>query len=265
MTVKELIKETGYTEESGEIVSAQRVFVVTGVSGTAIGDILFAACEASGIPKPGDALSESARYTRVRRRRPTIIGKKSGLWHVRVDVEYELQRLVGSEGDRELDQLALRGGSSVTQIATMKDRQGNALKVTYTPTGGTAQQQQGELNVYDVQATFMREAVRQESNPEDYISNYINCVNADSFRGKPAKYWLCTNISYELINRLASPALYRFVFEFQGRPELWKYTYVYRDQTGQVPNDVAVTQENGNGIVTIEWHEQRNFSAIWSA
>lgn len=241
--------ESTMTEENGEIVSAVAVYFVTGITAS---PILDAALNTSGIPQPGDTLNASNENLKVKSRVPTIVGiTESFLYTVRVDVSYELDR-----PEAEVT-YSLRGGASLNQIETEKDRSGNPIELTYGSLTVRA-----TITPLSVQGNFQCEIVETTDDPDGIVSQYINHTNAAAFRGKPIGTWLCTHVEYEPRD-LSNPANreYRFAYEFSYKEEGWKYTVAYKGDDGYIPEDVV----EGTGIKTIEWHPSVDFALKFGA
>lgn len=241
--------ESMLTEENGEIVGATSVYHVTDVTGS---PILETALDTSGVPQPGDSLNASHTDVKVKSRQAQIVGiPSSGNYTVRVDVTYELDR-----PEAEVT-FSLRGGASVNQIETEKDRAGNPIELTYD--GKTVR---ATVNVTSVEGTFQVELVEKTNDPDGLIAQYVNHTNSAAFRGKPRGTWLCTHAEYEprdLSN--TQDREYRFSYEFSYREEEWKYTVAYKGEDGYIPADVV----EGQGIKTITWHPERDFAAKFGA
>lgn len=238
------------TEENGEIVAASENWVVPDISTS---PVVFTAMEATGLPEAGDALNASYPNVKVKSRQITEIVRQNdtSTWTAYITITYELDR-----PEAEVT-FSLRGGASVNQIETDKDRSGNPIELTYG-----SKTVRATANVLDVQATFQCEIVETTNDPDGVVAQYVNHVNDSPFRGKPAGYWLCTHVEYEprdLSN--TQNREYRFGYEFSGKEEGWLYTVAYKGDDGYIPDDVV----EGTGIKDIEWHPERNFALKFGA
>jgi len=237
--------DTNFIEEYGLITEATMVIVQDGVTGSTIGDVLVNALNHVDVPQPGAALALGVPNVRVESRTPKVVGQDGSTYTVRIDVAYRLQR-PSSEA-----QYSLRGGATLNQITTQTDRDGNPITLGYD--GDTVR---AEVTVPVVANHFSREIIEATDDPDDLIAEWINHVNENIWHGGDPGEWLCSHIEYELIDRLASPKRYRFVYEFERNPDGHLYTVVWKDSEGNIPIDVV----EGEGIKDIPWHPERKFS-----
>lgn len=247
----DLLNDTFIVEEAGEVVSATRVCVVdlTASVGEDIGDIFAAASNDTRVPQAGYPLNATwwpnvKCYSRV----PRVVGKDGYKYAVRMECQYQLFRPDPT--------LPIRGSTSLVQIQTTKDSDGNPIVVTYN-----GDQQRVEVTVPEIRSNFSREVVYATNDPEAFVKSWVGCINSATWRDGAAKTWIVSGADWTLYNRFLSPPLYKFLFSFEYSPTRHIATAAYRDDKGNVPVDVV---ENV-GIKDVKWSPLRDFSAFFGA
>lgn len=251
-TIVDTIQEVRLEEIAGEIRQATRVLYLDVYSTP----VFFNALSDPQVPQAGDALNADYPNVKVIRRIPTVVrtpGVNNGYaTRVRIEIQYELQR-------PRTDNFALRGGSSLQQIETGKKQDGSAITLTYNSTTYPVR-----IPVLAPQGNLSREIEESTNDPDAIVDDWVGHVNSATWRGGSAKSWLCTNVTYELIDRKNNPKRYRFTYEFEktNDPDGWKITEVYKDSSGRIPSDVDPS--SGNGIVTVDYYPTYNFGSKFS-
>ena len=258
----DILAEATLTDTANVVTSLTRIAVVKVYvpEWYGIGDVFRDALNYPGIPKTGDAagVGQELEDIRVEQRVAKFAGwdGENRIAKVRIEIQYGHQIRTSD--------MPIRGGGSITQIPTTKDKDGNPIEVSYG-----SDVQRVELNVNEPQSSFTREIVleMQEHPEKDYewmkdpeaVRRYwINTVNDDTWRDDAAKTLLISRVEYELVNMLTKA--YKFTFEIERREDGWKYTAAYKDSNGNTPSDVV----EGTGIKDYWWHFERDFSRLFT-
>ncbi len=269
IVIPDLLAETRYIEEGGEVTKAIRVFVVEEVQGTGVGGILYGAMANPSVPKAGDCLdSEYFPYIRVSRRTPSIVGKNDGGYTVRIEIEYELWRTaVAGDGEEPMGQLPLAGGATLNQQLTYFEKDGQTpLEVSFiseNPEAGTTDvlRQRGRMYIPVVQGFITRERVIPSPDPDQTVNEWVNYVNSVPWKGAGVREWLCTNVQYNLVNAYTIPCLYLFRFEFERKNAPgWVYDLCYMNEEGFPIEGSRLDVNDEYGIRRLEYHDERDFS-----
>ena len=147
------------------------------------------------------------------------------------------------------------GKSSLRQIRTPVDRDGNAISVSYD--GGTAQT--GEISVFVPQAEPYVETIESTNDPDALMNAWVGYVNSSSWRGKPAGQWIVSGVTYEEYDTTGATNKWRFVWNFQlaESSEGWLPIAAYVDPaTNQIPDGVSI----GDGLVSVPYYYERDFN-----
>ena len=195
----ELISDQSLVEEAGEAVAAVRMVVATVL--LAPGESIWLAVLGDpAIPQPGESYSNSHLDLRVVRRTLTTISTDGQQAKIKTQIDYELFRTVS---------FPLRGGATVSQDKTNKDRNGKLILLKYGATTTGA-----EIQVAFPAQHATRELADFTDDPDSYVSDFIAKVNATPWNGfERNKYSIGINELQllELINimpvriRIASP------------------------------------------------------------
>lgn len=246
---KELLSNVSIQEEAGEVVGATNRVKVTLTK--APGRIFRRALDTASVPQPSDILDVDFPDVRVISRNITSVQAISNTEvTVFIDVEYELQRPEEDQG------FPLRGGSSLQQIRTQRDRDGVAIKVEYK-----GEEIIAEVDVLAPQGNHTRGIRIETEDPDSVVAEWINHVNDATWRGAAAGRWLCTSVDYEMVDREAFPKAYDFTFAFEqsSTPDGWTYTAAYKNPDGDIPGDIV----DGVGIVDVDWHPSQDFEVLF--
>ena len=252
MSVKsDIIQNVSIHEQFGEIVEAVNRHKVT-IPKTGGQGLFFRALAEAGVPQPGESLNSDYEDVRVEERSidgiPSIGQSEATVF---VDVVYRLQRPETDQG------FPVRGGSSLQQIVTQVDREGLPIEVEYNDN-----KKRAELSVLSPNGNHMRNITIATNSPDNIVAEWINTVNSSPWRGKGAGHWLVQSVMYEIVDRNASPKKYRFDFEFEqaSSPDGWTYTVAYKDENGDIPQDII----DGVGIVDVIWHPEKDFTTLFT-
>ena len=136
--------------------------------------------------------------------------------------------------------------------------------VSYTPTGGTAQTQVAELTPLRLRATLSFHFL-QTQDPEAATLAYAGSLNSATWRGFPARTWLCLPIEGTTVDGV----WYRNVYRFAYNPNTWDQYVVFRNVDHTIPPDIAATivtdgsVMSGNGWGRFELYPAVDFSTAF--
>lgn len=246
MAVKDNIVEgASITEVAGVIEAATQIMFVTETDSP----LFESALAQEGVPKAGDKLNDANENVRVIRRIPIVVGidaKQSPTeFLLKISIDYELQRPDAPAP------YPLRGGASLQQIQTSKQRDGTPLTVTSATAG--AEPQVATANVLQPQMNISFDRVISTPFPSTHADKYIGKVNDATFLAKPARTWLCTAVPFEIVDESKSPPRYRFTYELENNPETWDESVGFKKDDG--------TFEEGTSLEVV-WHEEISFTTI---
>jgi hypothetical protein len=140
---------------------------------------------------------------------------------------------------------------------------GTPLRITYTPTGGTAaevftprRRDQKKLGLLEIDQV--------ENDVPTQALSFIGKINSDSFQGQPAFTWQIRNIAFE---KEIYRAEYRVHYEIEYDPELHIDTLAYRRAfDNRVPPDIQTpivkTVAAGNGWINVRRGPATAFSPL---
>lgn len=245
--VENLSSGSGLTEEGGLILELRRTAIVSSIAastnpGTLMNDILTAA----GMPAVGQTVTIGSQSVVLEDR---SIQMKSNR-EAEVTLVYRRQ---------ETDTPTYRGGTTLEQITTELDANGNQITVT----GPNSIVQGGEINVGQPQATLIADVVAATNTPGAISSQWAGFVNSDSWNGGAPGQWLCEDVSFEPVDMSASPKKWRFNFVFRRKRRSIDDTepahqpqVIYIDpETNRPPPELV----EDVGYKTVTWYPSRNF------
>lgn len=226
-TVSDII-EGHISEDASAGYSVERVFMVSGVSGAAHARG-YNALNAPGVPRLFEG-HPSIPSLFCSQRTATPMGDSSDRF--RVTCRYKLPDFAILQPDESAPGLISVGGG-LSQVATQKDVDGNAISVTYTypddhgdkTLAGRSYTQGGEVGLM-VPVTVLRETRRESVNPNFKARAYVGRVNSFPIWNGAARTYLCTRIEGESRDGGES---YEVAYEFQYKPEGWDASVVFRD------------------------------------
>jgi hypothetical protein len=212
------------SEEQGTFTTATRSFLVSGLTDSDTG-ILDSALAASGIPDYGDSYPGNANL--IVTKRDAKVLDESNNRKVRVDVTY--QYLAADDG-----QFVFSGSTSITEETTNSDANGNAVTLTYGD-----DTQLAEMSVTVAEITVSATGILAVVSPVQMQIDWIGYTNADAWNGLPPNHWLCTRCDWVPHDLAATPARYKFTFEFQAKRRGYVQNVYYRDSSGNIPPDLV--------------------------
>lgn len=244
-TKTDLLEGASLTEENGRITSLNRVVYVDSLTaGTAT---MVDALSAANVPLPGSPHPDYG-YLLVSTRSVEVLSDTK----VKVLIGYRyFGTSVGGNGPP-----TVRGGSGIQQKQVGIDRDGQPINWTYN-----AVQYTGTLDVFDPQSTFSFARNQQTNQPGAISKFYTGKVNSATWQGGSAGEWLCTNVSFELVNDGFSLDVYAMTYEFQFQDGGWHpYTIPINPDTGE---PVAGATLANNGIKQWLYYLETDFNDLF--
>jgi len=162
----------------------------------------------------------------------------------------------------------IESGSTLNQIETNRDVNGNVIYVSYTyPAGHSLATippeivtQGGLLPVLKPQRT-VNFRVREAVDPAVPAAIYEGRVNSATWRGGAAGTWFCTGITGSSDN---SGAYFDNVYSFQHKEEGWKGKAVFKDVSSGLPPADLDDSGNTNAEKDVVHYESANFGTLFS-
>lgn len=137
---------------------------------------------------------------------------------------------------------SVRVGASLIQETTDRDKDGGKLYVSYIyPATYYKPDYQSKADSIVVNATVLRPQVRwnkfkiETASPENKAADYVGSVNLSTWRGKPARTWMCTEIMGESFDEEET---FEVQYEFQYNPNTWDDVISYIREDGKTPEDL---------------------------
>jgi hypothetical protein len=139
-------------------------------------------------------------------------------------------------------------GSSRAKLISKDPKDGAPLIVKYTD--GTGAVLQEFLQVPALSPNTILEFTRQEVlSPLKRSQQFRRTVNRSPWQAADAKTWLCRAINATSLNNLTRYEV-KYIFEYD--PDGWeRLEYFHDPYTGKVPNDVAISSNNDQGIAKV--------------
>jgi len=242
------LEGSSLSEQAGEINSVTRVCVVAGITGYQnAGHAMQLALQTPAIPQPSEPLFSGSNVLVTSRSAKMFTWDAStNVCTVEVTINYELCR---NETD---NQYPLRGSSSLQQIETEKDADGEDLALDYK-----GHKYVGQITPSVVTSATSRETVESTNDPEGLKHAWAGSVNSAPWQGREPGSWLCTNVEYEPLDMSSDPRKYRFKFEFEHNPQKHEYWVVYRDESGRIPSDIEQYPEARK---LAKWYPDKDFA-----
>lgn len=150
-------------------------------------------------------------------------------------------------------------GSSRAKLISFDPKDGSQLMVKYTDASGNVLQD--FLQVPALAPNTIVEFTRQEIlSPLKKSQQFRRTVNASAWQGGDVKTWLCRAIDAKSLSNLSRYEV-KYVFEYD--PDGWQRTEYYRDPyTRKIPDDVAVSTNNDQGIARLLPYAMTDFSQL---
>ena len=232
------------------------------------------ALSATGLPASGSSLVLASGETLyLEGRNPSLIdGERTS-----ATVQLSYKRRDGSSSETG-GVPVLEGGTALKQIRTQKDRNGAPItvshlwpddsKATYpdgTPKAGTTEEVNAEIDVMVPMSTLSGEIIVQTSTPGAISQNNAGHLNSATWQGGAARTWMCTAVTFRLLDNTTTPPLYSMRFNFEYDDQTWDNdtTAVFIDpQTSQVPLIDAgdLPLPNGKEVVKVEYFPTTDFN-----
>lgn len=269
--------ETGGAETKGQIETLTRTALITGLTSTGAADIVAEMLEATGLPTSGSTITVSGNTLYLEERRPKLIQGEQ----TKGEVVLVYNRRENSSASDPDATPTLRGGTSLKQISTQKDRDGFQIVVGHTwaaddprrndpeaPVDDNGYEEQGgELSVMVPMSTLYGEFTYATNTPGAITKSYAGYVNSSSWQGGAKRTWMCTEATFDLVDQTTTPKTYRFAFTFENDDQTWDNdtTAVFIDpRTGKVPPDAVVgtdaTAGGFPGIRQVKYYPERDFN-----
>lgn len=243
--------------------------------------VLFSALERVGMPVYGERL-EGTSLVCVERN-PKVMDKTT----VAVDIVYEpIDNGYDDLDNPPFNVLFGQVRSTIQQVQTNKDADGNLIVLSHTWPDGTAaykdaegntlardpdypgqtQKQTGTITYYQPQRSYNLSGIKHTWEPWLIEEAIHGKVNDAPWREKPAREWLCTSVTWKLHSLYekyygANPLGPAFLFqlEFQHNPDTWDPTATFVDgRTGQPPVGLIAN----TGYKTIEKLQEASFDDV---
>jgi hypothetical protein len=250
--VENLIAGSSLTEEAGLIVELRRTVRVNGIAlsidpAVLMNDVL----TASGLPSVGHTITIGSQAVVLEDRDVQLRADREA------DVNLVYRR-------QEIDTPTYRGGTTLEQITTELDAEGDQIVVE----GPNEIEQGGEISVGQPQATLIADVVTATNAPGTLSSQWAGFVNEDTWNGGAPVQWLCEDVSFEPVDMGASPKKWRFQFVFRRKRRdsedaepAHQPQVIYIDpETNRPPPDLVPDV----GFKTVTWYPSRNFGATFA-
>ena len=269
------IFDVSAVRKNGRINKLTREALVEGLTSTDAGayvaEIFAAGVLPSGsITVDGDALTLVSESVKV--------NSRNALGDATVTLNYERPGAsdVGGDPPDTSAPPVIRGGTSLKQVSTGYDGNGDPIEVTHTwpaltpeeekaaspeeiARAGGEQTERGTIEVLVPMSHLEFVFDRATSAPGAFTKSYGGHVNSSSWQGGVARTWMCTQADFELVDDSVNPHVYRMTFAFDFDPEGWDNdtTALFIDPlTGRPPKGLV----DGEGIKTITYYPERDFN-----
>lgn len=254
------------TEHKGRIQTLRREAQITGITATGAVGVINEMLGATGLPAKGSAIVVGSDVLRLVSREPR---RGDDIGSGRVTLVYERAEGSSEEGTGSVP--TLRGGSSLKQVETVYDGNGDQIVLSHTwpathkgvypdgtPKADTTETQGGTIRVLVPMSRLSGAFQKATASPGALTESYIGHVNSSTWQGGAARTWMCTQADFELVDDTVSPPLYEFRFTFERDPETWDNDTTARfvdPDTGEPPDGLAL----GEGIKKVEFYPEKNF------
>lgn len=232
-----------------------RTAIIQGLTGD--GDArLDAALEVSGMPEIGDAHPHVSDL-KLKEIRPEAATPSV----VKVRLVYRRLEPTSWENPQDNpDYMNIQVGTTVSQVQSNLDVDGNPITVSYTPSGESEVTVSSLVTKTESRSTIVIER-RESSSPGDNSREYTNTVNIAGWRHDPGaqpRTWKCVSI----VGRSDDGGdTYLVTYTFEFKADMWDFDVVYIDSsTGRPPSNPAPSASNG--IETYQLYEMKNFNSL---
>lgn len=265
----ENIFDVSGSEKNGRLVSLRRRGYVHGLTSTNPTAYVEEVLSSAAVPSPGSAITINGSLLYLKSREVNA-ADSDALGDAKVDLIYERNE-GSSEGDPEATP-TLRGGTTLKQVETQKDAEGNQITVSHTwpsdangtypngkPKAGTTETQGGKIRVLVPMSTVSGSFLKATATPGAITKAYSGHVNDSTWQSGAPRTWMCTSATFELVDDTVDPPLYKLDFTFEYDENTWDNdtTAVFIDSsTGEAPSGLV----DGTGIKQIEYYPEKNFN-----
>ena len=252
-------------ERNGRIEQVTRIANVTGLTQATPHGLAAEMLTATGMPASGSTISvivgSIINTLYLEERQCRLAPVDGALTNGVVKLVYNRRETASSDSGTTP---TLRGGTTLKQVTTEKDRSGNPLIVEHTWPAtdedypNKTQETGAEMTVLVPMSSLFGEFTSAESSPGNITKAWSGYVNSDTWQGGDPRTWMCTQANFDLVDDTTTPRTYRFAFSFEYDDQTWDNdtTVVFLDpRTGRPP----VGLETDVGVKKIEYYPQRNF------
>lgn len=261
-TVKiDLIDSGSLTENAGVVTERKRYVSVYGFTPSSSATFLDEILAVSGVPQPGSAYDVNSALV-VMDRVATVNGQQDG---ATIELTYkQTPGVVPPSITNPTVKYQLRGSSSLQQVTTQKDRQGNAIYVTYAGSGtNQASVTQGGSIQVNLPHTSITAVYNANAHPVNVASGLSGRLNSTTWLGYPSGCWQCSLDDFSLIDPTQTPPLYGFTFRFELQEDGWQPIAAWNDpKTGQIPIDAKLSTQNG--LKQISYYPVSDFNSVFA-
>ena len=261
---EDLVEGSGLSEDFDGY-NAQRVFIVSGVTGSNSSAKLLQALLTPGIPQVGSFHPSITGIKCVSRNVSAV--KSRDIFKITCDY----RRVNADEDTDQTEQAQASVGATVQQVTTTNDVKGEPIELggvstsvnIINPDTGAKetktivpQIQTGEVTVQIPQITIQF-TKRITEDPAPIAQKYIGKINKTSFLGLNPEKVLCSNVS---ANSNDGQLTWDLTFEFQVNQNLWKGDVFWQDpQTGK---PLPGSNESNNLAKRVDLYEQVDFNQL---
>lgn len=248
VVVMDLIENARVRETDGIPIEVVRVALISGLQGgiTSIPEALYN--QGPALPLPG-SVHPSLRFSNLFLRERQLVAREGTI----VQLEMYYRRRDVHETPPGFNSV-ISGGTSLEQIETEKDRDGNQITVEHQ-----GRKQGGRIHPLMPRRELHFERVETSQTPGSITDAYVGKVNLGVYQGGAEGTWLCTDIKFTLADITQPIPTWNFRYDFRHKgeghdPDVW---YVEAD-TGEPGVDLIEFV----GKKKIPWYLTANFAAL---
>ena len=119
-----------------------------------------------------------------------------------------------------------------------------------------ATKQKAEVEV-QVPQTVIRLSRKENQPPFEKSKTFVGTINATTFAGDPAHYWLCTRIEGTSSD---GGKTYQVEYEFQRNTDTWNAVVTFRDENNDIPTDILNFE--GTAIKEYQVYPEIDFGSL---
>ena len=259
--LEDKIEDLQVEEQYGSLVKLVRRFIVVDLTGYSDYTVLLDALEEAGIPAADSELTGGTNLIATNRS-VRMMDKDKAV----VDVTYSHYHNEGQNFDNP--PVGLQTGElrvNIQQVDTNKDENGDMIELSHTyPSddkdyGGQTKTQVGKISVFSAQRTQSYKGIKQTQTPWLIANQLVGNLNSIAWSGGEVRTWMCTGVTWQIMDATEGANRYFMSFEFQYNPDGWDPTAIFiDDRTNQPPKDLV----EGTGYKTIEYQGEVDFENI---